>query len=73
MSWTAAVGTGGVEYSYGGSLFPQPGHLAWLRASTEICDGRIKECTVGKGGQADDPHPGRETLASRQHYEMQQT
>lgn len=49
---------------HGGSQFPQPGHLAWLRASTEICDGRIKECTVGKGSQADNPRPGRETLAN---------
>lgn len=58
------MGTGGVEYSYGGSLFPQPGYLAWLRTSTGICDERIKEFTVGKGGQADNPHPGRETLVS---------
>lgn len=49
-SCASPVGTGGVEYSYGGSLFPQPGYLAWLRTSTGICDGRIKEFTVGKGG-----------------------
>lgn len=64
MSWASPGGAGGVEYSYGGSLFPQPGHQAWLRASTGICDGRIKECTMRKRGQADNPHPGRETLVS---------
>lgn len=62
LGWSCGYWRGRVLH--GGSLFAQPGHLARLRASTEICDGRIKECAVGKGGQADDPHPGRETLAN---------
>lgn len=61
LSWSCGSSIlRGIEYF----MFPQPGHLPWLRASTETCDGRIKECTVGKVGQADDPNPSRETLAS---------